>query len=57
MTKQSLKEILKVVRLPPSCNRPDVRLLNNRIWPHPSEVGAVSNRLGNVLIQKREKEK
>jgi len=33
MINQSLKNIRKVVRLPPFRNRPDVRLLNNRIWP------------------------
>ncbi len=36
-----LKDVEKVIRLPPSCNRQDVRLLNNRILPHPSEVVAV----------------
>ena len=51
------KDIKRVIRLPPSSNRPDVRLLNNRIWPHPSEVGAVSRKSLNVSIQKREKEK
>jgi len=27
-----MNSIQKAVRLPRSCNRPDVRLLNNRIW-------------------------
>ncbi len=28
-----LKDVEKLIRLPPSCNRQDVRLLNNRILP------------------------
>jgi len=30
MIKHSLKNIRKVIRLPPFSNRPDVRLFNNR---------------------------
>ena len=40
--KRKLKGIMKAGRLPLIRNRPDVRLLNNRIWPHPSEVGRLA---------------